>query len=64
MESRNEVRVYCNKCKTLMTRTFSAPMVIIPAHMSDANIEANKKNREWLKTPEAKKMDLSRAGDG
>ena len=30
----------------------------IPEYMSDRNIESRKNQREWLKTPEAKAMDL------
>lgn len=33
----------------------------IPAHMSDEGIAATSRQREWLKTPEAKAMDLQRS---
>jgi putative FmdB family regulatory protein len=59
--ARRNSYVKCERCARKTERKLSVPAVIIPAWMSDANIESNKKNREWLKTPEAKKMDLSRA---
>lgn len=33
----------------------------IPAHMTDEGIETTRKQREWLRTPEARAMDLQRS---
>jgi hypothetical protein len=35
----------------------------IPEWMSDENIAANNRHREWLKTPEAKALDLDRVSE-
>jgi hypothetical protein len=41
-------------------RVQSRAIGIIPPWMSDSGIESNKRHKDWLKTPEAKAMDLDK----
>ncbi len=43
--------------------TGGATIMPLPAYMSDANIEGRKAHRDWLKTPEAKAMNLTASRD-
>jgi hypothetical protein len=50
-------------CLAAMRRVYSAPAFIMPAHKQDQNRDGVLRHREWLKSPEAKKMDLEKASD-
>ncbi len=50
----------CPNCQGDRSKVFRPPMVIIPPWMTDAGISCNNKHREWLKSDEAKKMNLER----
>ena len=45
-------------CDGRSQRVYSRPIVIIPAHMSDSSMHSRTRQREWLKSDAAKKMDL------
>lgn len=49
----------CPKCGRARNRVFSVPITIIPAWMRDENLAGRARHREWLKSDEAKKMDLT-----
>lgn len=51
-------------CGARRTRLVSKPSAfIMPQHMSDENISSNARHREWLKTPEARAMNLEPTGE-
>jgi hypothetical protein len=50
-------------CGLSRQRVVSRAIGRIPPWMTDENIAANGRHREWLKTPKAKAMDLERVSE-
>jgi putative FmdB family regulatory protein len=40
-------------------KAFTPPSVVIPAWMADDAMDGRRKHREWLRSAEAKKLDLN-----
>jgi len=50
----------CDVCGEPARRILSVPRVFLPRWMRDENWDSARKHSEWLKTDEAKKLDMSK----